>query len=215
MDVCKGSTMTTLANALALAIFLAACFQARWVALALAPAVALILASWTGLVDLSSASHPARWLVPLVGAVLAGLAGSMAFIASKEAELEELRLIEDFLRLRREGTFIGSIADAKHNARVIAGVHVHAVAFLAALLVFGSDIVDLVALHPKIWEIPGVWAITPIQIIVCVSILVVLLAPERWIIWATRQTLEEHSFSIGHSQKSTLITCEPSTTRDA
>ena len=157
--------MTTLANALALTCFLAALFRARWVALALAPAVALILASWAGLVDLSSASHPARWIVPLVGALGAGGAG---FIYAKiiRSYLDHAKLMVDLcgeaaLQQARNGAYRGIIA---------------------ALLVFGSDIVDLVALHPKIWEIPGVWAITPIQIIVCVSVLVVLMAPERWVV---------------------------------
>ena len=157
--------MTTLANALALLCFLAACFRARWVALALAPAVALILASWASLVDLSSASHPARWLVPLVGALGAGW-GAWWY--------DHMR--HHWLGLRRTNLV------KSHDVLIVRIINGYVRAFYAALLVFGSDCIDLVALHPKIWEIPGVWAITPIQIIVCVSILVVLLAPERWVV---------------------------------
>ena len=164
--------MTTLANALALACFLAACFRARWVALALAPAVALILASWTGLVDLSSASHPARWIVPLVGALGAGWAAWKATDAHRKLERKILRY--PYTKTAHVESLNAETRAWQLRYGLLPGV--------AALLVFGSDIVDLVALHPKIWEIPGVWAITPIQIIVCVSILVVLLAPERWVV---------------------------------
>ena len=157
--------MTTLANALALTCFLAALFRARWVALALAPAVALILASWAGLVDLSSASHPARWIVPLVGALGAGWAAGW---------YNHMR--HHWLDLRRTNLV------KLHDALIVRIINGYIRAFYAALLVFGSDAVDLVALHPKIWGIPGTWAITPIQIIVCVSILVVLMAPERWVV---------------------------------
>ena len=164
--------MTTLANALALTCFLAALFRARWVALALAPAVALILASWAGLVDLSSASHPARWIVPLVGAL--GAAG--AAIVEDRAER---RRRKEWEQKRTEAIEMLGEHWANKWPKYVPLVPR---ATIAALLVFGSDIVDLVALHPKIWEIPGTWAITPIQIIVCVSVGVVLLAPERWVI---------------------------------
>lgn len=159
--------MTTLANALALACFLAACFRARWVALALAPAVALILASWTGLVDISSASHPARWIVPLVGALGAAYA-SYNEITLPATLAEAERMVDPR---------IWSAFEHLHHRIRLRNLR----ALYAAILVFGSDIVDLVALHPKIWEIPGVWAIVPLQIIVCVSVLAVLLAPERWV----------------------------------
>ena len=161
--------MTTLANALALLCFLAACFRARWVALALAPAVVLILASWTGLVDLSSASHPARWLAPLVGAMGAGWAAW--YYARK------INTLPPWITRKIQPSFRGAYKRARAKRFGYRGHR----ARLSAILVFSSDCVDLVALHPKIWEIPGVWAIVPLQIIVCVSVLAVLLAPERWV----------------------------------
>ena len=187
--------MTTLANALALACFLAACFRARWVALALAPAAALILASWMGLVDLSSASHPARWLVPLVGAALAGWAAcaeqlkpNWVFVVKWWLYLTWTGLVSPIVSIQHIPASWASIWRRRELCKALwlkytpGDAEPNKKAIVAALLVFGSDAVDLVALHPKIWGIPGTWAITPIQIIVCVSILVVLMAPERWVV---------------------------------
>lgn len=150
--------MTTFANALAIACFLAAFFRARWVALALLPTVALILASWMGLVDLSSASHPARWIVPAMVALGAGVAawwyGQTRFY---DVVVGKLRL--------ESGTSIAP------NRR----------ATIASILVLGSCAPDLLALHPFFWARFATWPLVPVQIAVCATILAVLFAPERWI----------------------------------
>lgn len=67
-------TPAAIANAFVILTLLVACFRARLVALALAPPVLLILACALRLVDLSSASHPLRWIVPVACAGLSGFA---------------------------------------------------------------------------------------------------------------------------------------------
>ena len=75
--------MTALAVSLTFACFLVACFRARLAALALVPPCALIAARSLGLVDISSASHPLRWIVPVACAGLAGMALAWTSIWSR------------------------------------------------------------------------------------------------------------------------------------
>lgn len=65
------TTPETVACILLFVCLVAALFRAPLVALPLAPPCLLTLAALFGLVDLSSASHPLRWLVPSVSMTLA------------------------------------------------------------------------------------------------------------------------------------------------
>jgi len=148
--------MTTLANLLAIACFLAALFRARLVAVSLAPAVMLILGTWSGLVDLSSASHPLRYVVPVSVAGLAGLA------VRYELKWPLLRA-----KVPNDPTRILWRRDRR--------------GLIASLLVLGSCAPDLLALRPFFWAKFATWPLVPVQIVACVSILVVLWSPERWV----------------------------------
>lgn len=145
--------MTTIANLLAITCFLVACFRARLVAVALAPAVLLILGTWTGLVDLSSASHPLRYVVPVSVAGLAGMAAR---------------------------TYIGILREPETRTRPRLRLRATR-ALVASLLVLGSCAPDLLALHPFFWAKFATWPLEPVQIAECATILAVLLAPERWV----------------------------------
>lgn len=168
----------TIASILPFAIFLAALFRARWVALALAPPCALILARAAGFVDISSASHPLRFLTSIVGMSLAMFAAWWYAKALRQARIIESEELANFHRLRRDGTFIGTNADIMHNARTVARIVPITRALVASILVFASDCADIPALLA--WQLPGEWALVPLQIAVCLVILAVLLAPERW-----------------------------------
>lgn len=63
--------MIMLAYLMPFLCLVAALWRARPVALAIAPSCALILASKANLVDISSASHPLRWVVPAASMSLA------------------------------------------------------------------------------------------------------------------------------------------------
>jgi hypothetical protein len=163
-------TSYDVANTLALACFVVACFRARWVALALLPPVALILARTAGLVDTSSASHPLRWAVPVAGALLA------AWAAYIEARGQTMWLI----LAPKKGPYR---SPPRPNLRVPIPWPPNKRVITAALLVFGSDCADLPGL--LLWRLPGDWVVIPLQIAACASILAVLLVPERWLMkWA-------------------------------
>jgi hypothetical protein len=146
-------TAETLAALLPFAVLAACLFRARLLALALLPPCALILARSLELVDISSASHPLRWGVPASCAGLAGFAG-WYYAATYSPSL------------RAVGRFDYPRARGK----------------VASILVLGSCAPDLLALHPFFWARFAEWPLVPIQIAVCVTILVVLLAPERWVV---------------------------------
>lgn len=56
------------------AVFIACLFRARLLALAIVPPLGMAIAQGFDLVDLSSASHPLRWIVPVACAGLSGFA---------------------------------------------------------------------------------------------------------------------------------------------
>lgn len=62
----------SLAAWLLLPVFLACLWRARFLALAIVPPLGLTFMQWFDLVDISSASHPLRWIVPVSCAGMAG-----------------------------------------------------------------------------------------------------------------------------------------------
>jgi hypothetical protein len=175
-------TSYDVANILAFACFVAACFRARWVALALLPPVALILARTTGLVDTSSASHPLRWAVPVAGLLLAAWA---AWRYTQDVLAKRAKRRKGALSLlwgmKRSGEYVGRPSQVRKDAYQIADNEPRPFPrrLLAAILVFGSDCADLPGL--LLWRLPGDWVVIPLQIAACASILAVLLIPERWL----------------------------------
>lgn len=151
--------MTALAIFLTFACFLVACFRARLAALALVPPCALIIARSLGLVDISSASHPLRWIVPVACAGLAGLA------AWHEASAPLMPTAK---------------ALGFSNAEILVRYRDNR-ALVASLLILASCAPDLLALHPFFWARFAEWPLVPLQIAICATILVVLLAPERMV----------------------------------
>jgi hypothetical protein len=162
--------MITLENAAVALLFLTfavCCFRARWVALSLAPPVLLILARLSGLVDISSASHPLRFVVPLLSLSLAMWAGWVyaKILRSYDAHGELMKSLCGEAALQQAHSGAGR-------------------ALTAALLVFASDCTDIPALF--MWQIPGVWVLVPLQIVVCLAVIYVLVMPERWLIKCLR-----------------------------
>lgn len=157
-------TASAIANAFVCLTFLVACFRARLVALALAPPVLLILACALDLVDLSSASHPLRWIVPVA---CAGLAGFAAWVYRKilasydeHGHLVVALCNEQALQDARSGATRGLIA---------------------SILVLASNGPDLLALHPFFWAKFQTWPLNPLTIGLCGTICAILVAPERWV----------------------------------
>jgi hypothetical protein len=152
-------TATILAALLPFAVLAACLFRARLLALALIPPCALILARSLEFVDISSASHPLRWIVPVMMTGLAGMAlwREGCLPVKPSAAQRGFTNTELFVRYR----------DSR--------------ALVASLLVLGSCAPDLLALHPWFWARFAEWPLVPIQIAVCGTILAVLLAPERWV----------------------------------
>lgn len=141
----------SIAAALPFACLVVALFRACLVALALVPSCIGIITMLVG-VDLSSASHPLRWIVPIATAALAGF-GAWYYLNTYSPSLRVLGRV-DWGRRRTA---------------------------LASLLILGSCAPDLLALRPWFWRFTE-WALVPIQIAVCSTILAVLLAPERWVV---------------------------------
>lgn len=156
--------MTDLASLLPFLCAIAALFRARIVLVPLAPGLGLIAARWLGLVDLSSASHPARLLVPLASLVL-------AFGVALYEQRAELR--------RHEGERMAVIRACQANGEITLPKTPIWRALACTVLLFASSAVDLLAL--PLWRLPGLWALVPVQIGVCLLVLGALLAPERWI----------------------------------
>ena len=145
-----------IADALVLVCLIAALFRAPLVALPLAPPCALVLAAFFGLVDLSSASHPLRYVVPASSAALALLVANHSWNVMRAIRLPRFVLQQrDRLLVRPKRTLA------------------------ASLLVFASSGPDVLALLA--WRLPGPWILIPFQIGVCLAVLGVLVAPERWV----------------------------------
>lgn len=160
-------TLETFCVALLFLAFAVCCFRARWVALAIAPPVLLILVRLSGLVDISSASHPLRVVVPVLECVLGIWAARCALAAMSTYHTRTKRAC---LALRLP------------VPRFPAGPVGARPALIASILVIGSTGPDLLALHPFFWERAQTWPLVPVMIVVLLSILMVLLAPERWVV---------------------------------
>jgi hypothetical protein len=181
-----------LAALLLLPIFLACLWRARLLALAIVPPLLFSAAQWLDLVDLSSASHPLRWIVPVACAGLAGFAGwchgrrgrgtrrAIRWLDNLPPEWHGV-LAEIRKRRAARGPGPGPTGALRYHTNIRA--------LVASILVLGSCAPDLLALHPFFWAQFAEWPLVPLQIAVEVTILAVLLAPERWFTWATRQTL--------------------------
>jgi hypothetical protein len=147
------TTLETFASFLLLPILLACLWRARLLALAIVPPLALAIVQAFDLVDTSSASHPLRFVVPVL---------SMS-VAMYSAQLEvrwpllRAKLPDDHTRLLW-----------RRDYRPL----------VASILVFASGCGDIPALLA--WRIPGEWILVPVQVGVEILILGVLCAPERW-----------------------------------
>lgn len=165
----------SIAAALPFACLMVALFRARLVALALVPSCIGIITMLVG-VDLSSASHPLRWIVPIATATLAGFGvwheakkpPRPPMITGPWRPWSRLRL-EIMARNWRNVQALLKPRPWRTPSIVV-----------ASLLILGSCAPDLLALHPWFWQFRE-WALVPIQIAVCSTVLAVLLAPERWI----------------------------------
>jgi hypothetical protein len=163
------TTGESIAAWLLLPILLACLWRARLLAPAILPPLLFSAAQWLDLVDLSSASHPLRWIVPVSCAGLGGL--SLWW---------HQRMIRHWQRLRATNVV------QKHDAMIAGIISGYARVALASLLVLGSCAPDLLALHPWFWARFEEWPLVPLQIAVEATILVVLLTPGRWVLRWTR-----------------------------
>lgn len=158
-------TPSDLANALPFALLAACLWRARLLALALLPPCMLILANWAKWVDISSASHPLRWITPVSSLSLAML------VAHRYTRW----VLVD--RLARRDLALGDVERKLLEATLMCNSR----ALLASILVFASGCADVPAL--LMWELPGIWVLVPLQIGACFVVLGVLLVPERWVHW--------------------------------
>lgn len=157
-------TASTFANILPFAVLVACLFRARLLALSLVPPCALIITQWFGLVDTSSASHPLRWIVPVSCAGLAfGAFGAYRMV---------LRSYDE------HGSLVIALSSEQALRDARTGAHR---ALVASLFTLAACAPDLLALHPFFWVTFSQWPLVPLQIAVCVTILGVLWAPERWV----------------------------------
>jgi hypothetical protein len=152
--------LETIASWLLLPVILACLWRARPLALAIAPPALLILARVAGLVDTSSASHPLRFVVPVLSM---SVAMGVAYYSTKRLapmvsapKSKGFSAWWDWFVLR---------ASLRRMRR-------------ASILVFASGCGDIPALLA--WCIPGEWVLVPVQVGVEILILGVLCAPERW-----------------------------------
>lgn len=142
------------------------------------------VAAATGLVDTSSASHPLRLAVPLVG-----LSVAMANVWRESEKVRERRAIRRatsllvFHKMKRDGTYFGNATQLENDARVIADNEPTEFPRLlyASIIVFASGCTDVPALFT--WHIPGEYLVVPLQIMACVAVCAILLIPERWLPW--------------------------------
>jgi hypothetical protein len=152
----------SLAAILLLPLLLACLWRARLLALAILPPLLLALAQWLEVPGLESASHPSRWITSVACACFAG------FAARGYVSRRELYRWQEW--------------DIRRPHMVGKAILLNPRAVVASLLVLGSCAPDLLALHPFFWARFAEWPLVPIQIAVEVTIIAVLLAPERWVI---------------------------------
>ncbi len=128
------------------------------VSLAAFPPLLVTCLHLDGLIDISSAHHPAR-----IGSSLVAVSASMlgAHIAAKEYKRANLW---GYLERPRR--------------RAVAGRQL-----VACIIVFAISCTSVPALFT--WTIPGEYLIVPLQILACFAVAVVLLVPERWLRWKT------------------------------
>jgi hypothetical protein len=160
------TTLETIASWLLLPILLACLWRARLLALAIVPAFALAFVQAFDLVDTSSASHPLRFVVPI-----------LSLSAAMGAAWAYARKIAKYMRLQipKRSPAFHDLFDVKFGELV----SVYRRRTLASILVFASGCGDIPALLA--WRIPGEWILVPVQIGMEVLILGVLCAPERWL----------------------------------
>jgi hypothetical protein len=155
-------TPYTLCVTLTVLVFLACLIRARLLSMAILPALLLIGVRTSGLVDTSSASHPLRVAVPLMGLSVAMLS------AWREAQV---RVVIPPLPE-------GDLTPWLHQMRLLDG---HKRRFWASVIVFASSCTDIPALFT--WQLPGEWVLVYVQILACSLVLLVLFLPERWLPW--------------------------------
>ncbi len=160
------SPAESLAAWLLVPVLLACLWRARLLALAILPPLALSAAQWLELVDTSSAHHPLRWLVPI-----ASLSVAM-FVAARAAS--RMRYVLPWIRRSADQVWHRVYT----RRREVRFGHTNARALVASILVFASGCADIPALLA--WSLPGEWVLVPLQIAVCLVVIGVLVAPERW-----------------------------------
>ena len=184
----------TIAAVLPFACLIAALFRARLVALALAPSCIGIIAGIGFGVDTSSASHPIRWIVPIVTLVLAGFAVVVEMIKPNWIFVAKWWLYLTWVGVRSPVVSVAHIPASwasiwrRRNACkelwLRYSPHERSPskrATVASLLVLASTAPDLLALHPLFWAHTREWPLVPLQIALCGTILALLLAPERMV----------------------------------
>jgi hypothetical protein len=155
------------------AVFVACLFRARLLALAIVPPLGMVIVQGFDLVDTSSASHPLRWIVP---ATCAGLSGFAAWWY-----VGKINTLPPWIARKVQAAFHGAYKRARAK-RFGYGRHR---ALIASILVLASNGPDLLALHPFFWARFQTWPLNPLTIALCTTICAVLVAPERWVKWAT------------------------------
>lgn len=155
----------SLAAWLLVPVLLACLWRARLLALAILPPLALSAVQWLELVDTSSAPHPLRWLVPVASLSVAMFA---AYTEARRPRASRAVLLAAHAPVAEFG-FRWQWYRAKfYDVRALA----------ASILVFASGCADIPALLA--WSLPGEWVLVPLQIAVCLVVIGVLVAPERW-----------------------------------
>jgi hypothetical protein len=144
------TTLETIAAGLLLPVLLACLWRARLLALAIVPPLGLAFVQAFDLVDTSSASHPLRFVVPILGL-------SVAMVCA---------------------IYYTAIVVVSRGGRSAIIKRRDPRALIASILVFASGCGDIPALLA--WRIPDEWVLVPVQVGMEILILGVLCAPERW-----------------------------------
>ncbi len=160
----------TIAAVLPFVCLVAALLRARLVALALAPSCIGIIACIGFGVDASSASHPIRWLIPIV---TLGLAGFATWWYRRK-----IMTLPPWIARNVQPSFHGAYKRARAKRFGYRGHR----ALVVSLLILASTAPDLLALHPLFWAHTREWPLVPLQVALCGTILALLLAPERMVL---------------------------------